>query len=695
MNSTHTYLEFNGKHCVSSHLVVGNIASSHLWDKWVKDAKKKGSVRQKGGNGRPALIEINAIPEKYRNEIINKFGKPEEVSNALEAHFSIDGAARMWFDGFKFADGTSLKPEQVNRYTINASVLNALAKLKKARETEHKIKGNTVGNLWPALINEVSAFNNTLKLKFGGLQHDLPKSEKLRIKLGAYIKNGYSILVDGRNKNQAAKKVTPMMIALWNDIFSGQRHKPTYLEVAFKYNQFLNGVIDILNTSTGEIYDPKHEDFRPIDESTVYNYISDWTSRIATHAKRSGDRQVFKGKYEPYHKLTQPKWAGSIISIDDRQPPFAYDAGKRMWFYNAIDLGSEAFTCWVYGETKEGIITEFYRQLVRNYAEWGLNMPYEIECESSLNSSFKETFLMPGAMFSEVRIEANNARGKRIEAYYRTLRYSYEKQREGWLARPKVLSESNLAGPGVVPFKSKEAIVDGCLIDIETWNNTLHSNQELHPGLTRWEVFMEKQHPELKPTNWRGILPHLGYSTKSSMKAGRITLQGMHRVVGINGEVALGENLINIMSRIEGEEVTLYWLDDNEGNVLKAHVYDNAGAFVCELLDDLSYSRSKLESGASDVDKRALMSAYTATVQGYVSRNVKQLSDVVIIEKQMETVKKFTIKRLGTDRATSSAIKINENFEAESLPALPQEEDFNDDLNSIETGFKVNTKSRF
>lgn len=694
MTGANTYFTLSGKHCISRDFVVRNIASEHLWDKWVKEANKGNFVRQRGGNGRLAGLELNAIPEKYKVKIVDILGKPEVVANPIEDHFSIDGAARMWFDGFKFADGTSLKPEQVNRYTINASVLNALAKLKKARETEHKIKGNPIGNLWPALINEVSSFNNTLKLKFGGLQHDLPKSEKLRIKLGTYIKNGYSTLVDGRNKNQAAKKVTPMMIALWNDIFSGQRHKPTYLEVAFKYNQFLNGVIEILNTDTGEVYDAKHEDFRPIDESTVYNYISAWTSRIATHAKRSGDRQVFKGKYEPYHKLTQPKYAGSIISIDDRQPPFAYDAGKRMWFYNAIDLGSEAFTCWVYGETKEGIITEFYRQLVRNYAEWNLNMPYEIECESSLNSSFKETFLMPGAMFSEVRIEANNARGKRIEAYYRALRYSYEKQREGWLARPKVLSESNLAGPGVVPFKSKEAIVDGCLIDIETWNNTLHSNQELHPGLTRWEVFMEKQHPELQPTNWRGILPHLGYSTKSSMKAGRITLQGMHRVVGVNGEVALGEKLINIMSQIEGEDVTLYWLDDNEGNVLKAHVYDNAGAFVCELLDDLSYSRSKLESGASDVDKRAIMSAYTATVQGYVSRNVKQLSDVVIIEKQVETVKKFTIKRLGSDRATASAIKMNEDFEAERLPELPNE-DFNDDLNSIETGFNVNTKSRF
>ena len=49
-------------------------------------------------------------------------------------------------------------------------------------------------------------------------------------------------------------------------------------------------------------------------------------------------------------------------------------------------------------------------------------------------------------MFQNVRIEANNARGKKIERYFGKLRYEVEKQREGWLARPFALSESNQAG---------------------------------------------------------------------------------------------------------------------------------------------------------------------------------------------------------------------------------------------------------
>ena len=94
--------------------------------------------------------------------------------------------------------------------------------------------------------------------------------------------------------------------------------------------------------------------------------------------------------------MEMPKLAGSIISIDDRQPPFWYDKGKRMWFYIGIDIASRAVTTFVYGKSKTGIILDFYRQMVRNYHELGLNLPAELEAESALNSSFKNTFLQEG-----------------------------------------------------------------------------------------------------------------------------------------------------------------------------------------------------------------------------------------------------------------------------------------------------------
>ncbi len=166
------------------------------------------------------------------------------------------------------------------------------------------------------------------------------------------------------------------------------------------------------------------------------------------------------------------------------------------------------------------------------------------------------------------------------------------------------------------------------------WNNSLHSNQELHKGMTRWDVFMDKQHPKLTPTNWRGLMPHLGEYDESSMKLGRVQLQGLKRVVGSNGEVFLGEKLLHIMSKIEGQEVKVRFIRGNDGSVLKAFVYDAEGVFVCELLDDLPYQRAPIEQTDKCRENIALTAAYRATVEGYISRKAKEINKVTIIENE-------------------------------------------------------------
>ena len=349
--------------------------------------------------------------------------------------------------------------------------------------------------------------------------------------------------------------------------------------------------------------------------------------------------------------MERPKFAGSLISIDDRNPPFKDLDGNRIWFYNGIDLASEVFTTFVYGKTKEGIILEFYRQMVRNYTEWGLNLPDGLEAESALNSSFTETFLQEGYMFQNVRIEANNARGKRIERYFRTLRYEVEKEREGWLARPHAKSESNQTGVEKVPQIPYENIVAGCIQDLFDWNNAPHSKD---PSKTRWEYFLENQHPDLKPTNWKAILPHLGYRQPSSCNTGYVQLQGKARAIAMNGKICTGENLIQAMKMIEGKEVEIYWLDDNQGNVLKALAYYE-GRFICELQEMPKYNRAMLERGEDAEEIRALQSAYVNTVESFIRRQEKMLNNINIIKQPKAQPKNgFYIPGMDMKRFTPS-----------------------------------------
>lgn len=570
----------------------------------------------------PMLVSFDSLPTKWQELIVNAFGEATKLTQQtlFEKHYIRDMEAFSFFSFYKFDDQTSLERAKVDEYTINASVLNTIGKVYDMRRKLRKELRGGVKDIWSIITTESNRFKETVG-------HALPENERrLREKFNAYKKNGYAELIHKGHRQTNALKVDDLHMELLNNMFTGLDHKPTYAEVAQTYEGFLSGYVEVINETTGEIYDPK--DFKSLSVATVWNHLSKWENKIGNYLSRSGDRQRYMALFKPYHKLLQPQFAGSIISIDDRQPVFEYEKGKRMWFYNGIDLGSEAFTCWVYGTEKAGIILEFYRQMVRNYAMWGLSLPAELEGELNLNASFKDTFLQEGNMFQYVRIEANNARGKRIEQYYRPLRYNYEKKREGWLARPFALSESNQARTDKKTIIPYDEIVKGCLNDIQTWNNTEHSKIK---GMSRWDVFLSMQNPNLRPINYHGILPYLGFKETSSVNAGIIRFRNDKYLLGMDGVICTGDKLICMMQQVEGKNVDIYYLDDNFGSILKAHIYID-DRFVCEAIPQPGYNRARIEQTKEDLINRELMSKYTNTIESFGRRQKNGLNKLTVID---------------------------------------------------------------
>jgi hypothetical protein len=638
-------------------------------------------LRPRGYN-QPLLVKYDSLPLQWQNLSIKAFGEPrKQVRKTLfEQMYERDTKAFNFYSLYRFPKGNqALDDSEVERYTLNASMLNTMQRLnRRRREYRVTLSWLDTGDLWPIICGEAIDFGE-------GKGHTLPKNhDRLRRLMAKYRKEGYLGLISGRHQNSNARIVTTDIELFINDLFADYVRKPYKEEVARQYEGFLDGYIEVINNTTGELYKP--DDFPRLSTSTIMKYLSKWQNAIATEYIRGGDRQKFMAKFRPYHSLEQPETAGAMISVDDRQPPFEYEKGRRMWFYMGIDLGSEALVCWVYGKTKEGIILDFYRQMVRNYAEWGFNLPAELEGELHLNSSHKDTFLKEGNMFQYVRIEANNARGKRIEGYYRQLRYSVEKERPGWIARPFALDESNQAGPGEVPIIPCNEIIAGCLRDIETHNNAEHSKIK---GKTRWEVFCGTQHPNIRPTNYRGFLPYLGYVTRSSCKTGIIKLQNSEFLLGDNGVIAVGSPLIDLMNKVEGREVTLFWLDGNNGKVLKAYVYVN-NTFICEAIEKPAYNRARIEQTPQDLANRELMSKYVSTIEGLGRRRCKEIEKLTLIDNRPKTLNNsFRIRGL-------------ERYEAgDAIPELLPPPDFYEEqeeeyeLIEVERPFKSGLKDRF
>lgn len=600
----------------------------------ISRASKRGyGIRkvQSGGNGRQLLIDYDSLPENIRLQL----GDPRKPLHVMEPYYYADSAAVDFYSTYK-PSGKYIKPEMQEVLVTNASVLGALGRLKIAREQERLSKGGSLRGLWDSLAQDCTSFNKILQDKYK-LEHTLPSNEqRLRDKFNLFCAESYASLVSKNYGNDSAKKVTDDLVELLNNLFCDS--KPTYEQVARTYQGFLNGYVTVIRDMkvdryTGEIlkqprnYDPK--EFTKISKSTIYNYLASWENHSATTKKRSGDRQVYMGLNKPYHSLKQPTLSGSIISIDDRQPAFKMPNGKRVWFYNGADLASLAITTWVFGDDKnQGMMLEFFQQMVRNYHEWGLNLPAELEAESNLNTSFTDTFLSEGVMFEKVRIEANNARGKRIENINRQLRYQLERNADGWQARPHARSEAYQSGPKETRELPFSDIVEIGLKAIEDWNNMPHNT---HPEMSRWDYFMQNQNPKLKPTNYKAILPHLGFKTETSCNLGTIKLQGREFVLGDNDTIYFGEKLINLMRIVEGRDVDVYWLDANDGSIIKALVY-MGGRLVCEALPKPVYNRARIEQTPEDANNRELMSKYVASVEGYINRTAKTIDKVTVID---------------------------------------------------------------
>lgn len=595
-----------------------------------KDKSKPYGLRklEGGGHGRKLLIDFDSLDLDIRNAL----GDPRKVTNWMDKYFSMDADATAFYTAYRFDNGNGLEDKHVKEYTVNASTLKAAKLLRQARERERLTKGGSLRGVPTTIWQDAMSFKRLQKMKYG-FEHTLPANERRFLDaLRKFEEQGFVSLISKKHNNKNAVKVTADVLELLNNMFAGRIIKPSATEVFREYTRFLVGQIEVISDDTGEVICP--DSYPELSDTTVMGYLAKWESRIGTHAKRSGDRQRYMNQYKITHRFKNAEMSGSILSVDDRNPPFILPDGKRVWFYIGIDLASEAWTTFVHGKTKEGIILDFYQNLVRDYASYGVGLPLELECESSLNSGLKESILRDEVLFKKVRIEKNNSTGKKIEQYFGRIRYGLEKKIEGWQGRPFALREANQAKTEKPMQKQYGTIVKDTIEAMREWNSQPHP---VYTNKTRWEVFIGNQNPKIKPIDWNQVLPAIGHETKTSCRVGYVNLNGLEWCLGDAGKLATGEKLIQIMRNVEGKKLTVRWLDDADGKVIKAYAYMNE-RYVCELIEVPMYSKAHFERTEEDFEKQSLFSAYSNTVYQFGKKQKNAIENVTIIERKTEPV---------------------------------------------------------
>ena len=114
---------------------------------------------QVGGNGRKLLIDFDSLSR----EIQDTLGDLRKSDHPLAPYFEWDAEATIFYGKFKRA-GVALKPEEQERYIINASVMQAVVKLEQARIAERMNKRKSCAGVTETLRYDVESFQNHLRV---------------------------------------------------------------------------------------------------------------------------------------------------------------------------------------------------------------------------------------------------------------------------------------------------------------------------------------------------------------------------------------------------------------------------------------------------------------------------------------------------------------------------------------------------
>ncbi|MBR5860908.1 MAG: hypothetical protein IKY71_06120 [Bacteroidaceae bacterium] len=602
-----------------------------------KQLKARGQinvVRSGKGLGNCALVEVATLPVRFRERIQEKYGemKVDILRDWFAQHYVMDAKARAFYTRFRFDNGEALPPEHINEYTVNASVLQAvIALLNDTKILRKAMQGGGVN--WSEMAGAISYY----QAEFG---HTLPLStNRFKARVNEFRESGYECLISKKFQNQNKRKVTYTIERLVLSL-AAQKERPYATVVMEMYNQFLCGENEVFDLETGEIYNP--EEFvdkkgNPIvlSEGTIANILNDHKNK-ALLSKVHDSSWDFNNRYRPYHLRKVATFAGSKISLDDRDLPRPMHNGQRVKAYYAYDVASGAVVGYAYSrlKTKE-LFIDCMRNMFQTLDRNGLYMPAELEVEHHLVSNFADGLMNAGTVFPLIRwCNPGNSREKRAEHFNRTKKYSVEKRLQTNIGRWYAKLEANrpkeekvydeLNNTYKVRTYSYEELVADDIRAIQEYNSQLHPNDKKYPGMTRWDVFCQTQNPNLAAWDRHVLYRYIGECTETSIR------QNMYCTVQYQQYRLPSPDVIEKLAP-RNNKVLAYYLPDIDGNINEVYIYQNDKFIAtCALLE--RYNEATAEQTDADREAYIEQSKYVAQFDSMMRQG--KIQKVAVVSKK-------------------------------------------------------------
>ena len=598
-----------------------------------RQAKGRGNLRAScaGGQGRTIFIEWESMEvAAHRKKVLEVYGDPYQyiAMQGIRDMVKVDESALKYYAEYTLPSGRPLPLEYQMRLARQCDILNVITTVMANKSHYKEALGITMEQFWEDIV-EIARVDESRPC--------LPTTVRtMRRKWAEYDKKGKAGLIevfrfDNGNARKVEKKHTDLWLALQD-----QAYGPTLTDVHRTYKDFIQGRKEIVHLETGEVFDPKKYYVKgkadELSRSTVKGYMSKIGAKAVTDKKRMSNKE-WNDTYRPHMMGKAPFFAMSKVSMDDTSSPFKMPNGKRPATYKMFDLASEALVGMVMhrdDRPDHGLIRRMIRDFVWLIASKGWKMPYEVEMERALTSSMKGTaelmdVFFSGAVFPYIRwCLARNPQEKGAENIIKRIKYGYQRKRDGFQKRPfakLTMNRENEDGRDI--YFDYEEIERMEREDMHEWNHSLHSNQELYPGMTRWEVLEQNQNPNLALPQMSLIMPYVGNKTKTSVN--RMRMEVNYKKYNLPESALLDE--------LNDRDVTAYWMPDGNGEVPSVWVYQD-GRFVCEAAREDKFQRAKVEQTDEDVEILNRQRSYRKEFDSTIKEKRSEMMPVGVVNSE-------------------------------------------------------------